>query len=82
MHLGPRKTRKPVSGWPVPGPSGFWLLANCPASKSSSPISNDKHSRNTDIVQTQIHSADNRHNRQVQTKMCITLRTAMNLSTS
>ena len=29
-----------------------------------------------------IHSTDNRHNRQVQTKMHITIRTAMNLSTS
>ena len=75
-----------MSGWPVAGPSGFWLLASRPASKSSSPVSNDKHSTNTDTVQTQIqyihrcstntdtvqtqiHSADNRHNRQVQTKM-------------
>ena len=73
---------KPVSGWPVAGPSGFWLLASRPASKSSSPVSNNKHSTNIDTVQTQTHSTDNRHNRQVQTKMHITLRTAMHLSTS
>jgi len=27
------KPRKPVSRWPVSGPSGFWLLASRPASK-------------------------------------------------
>ena len=39
---------KPRSRWPVAGPSGFWLLASRPASKSSSPVSNDKQSTNTD----------------------------------
>ena len=34
----PVKPRKPVSRWPVAGPSGFWLLASRPASKSSSPV--------------------------------------------
>jgi hypothetical protein len=29
-----------VSGWPVAGPTGFWLLASRPASKSNSPLSN------------------------------------------
>ena len=30
------KQEKPVSSWPVAGPSGFWLLASRLASKSSS----------------------------------------------
>jgi hypothetical protein len=37
-----------VSRWPVAGLSGIWFLASRPASRSSSPVSNNKHSTNTD----------------------------------
>jgi hypothetical protein len=57
---------KPVSGWPVAGPSGFWLLASRPASKSSSPFV--KQYKN-DTVQTQIHSTANELNKQVLTRI-------------
>jgi hypothetical protein len=34
-----QENQENLSGWPVAGPSRFWLLASRPASKSSSPLS-------------------------------------------